>query len=558
MRAGSPAPADEAGPADWQARGSPAPADEAGWSGAALRQRSPPTPLPPLAALRRRIASTFGPPSFAADFEAEVEAFGERAIFWDLLVPYHIFRPPNAIHQQVMQAYREYVYQSWRWRLRLVMIGFTGWVTLWTIDHVMMGEYWSGILGNSLRLPSIDDAGDTRLVWVVECSLYPLATAALLLWSFCPFWTPNNTAVSWTVGIVCLMLSFQLPLLIETLLLDDEEFARFVPVRAGCVECDDEKATAFDTIAYATTVDTHIVVIAALPLPPIVTCGLCVLSTVLHNARYNVMWHALHSGHEGHPDPPFTVWKHTPPVLLAMWLVAFTRARLSRQSFALVTLQRHRRDRRVEQLLGEKERLEYERSFALADASRANAKAAVSSDGGSYDGAADAVGGRAAAAGGVPGSSESFKRRFKRPGPASSSGYGSETLSYGTEAELRELQSKADAGPPRRPPRRRRRRCARFGAARRPAEAAHDHEPAGAEPPPAPTTNTDSSNEAAASDAAPAAAPAPATAELAAVELAVLSSGPAIFDSSPPSKALRVAGTPAAADTPPQPRWDLP
>ena len=441
MNSGSPAPADEAGPADWQARGSPAPADEAGWSGAALRQRSPPTPLPPLAALRRRIASTFGPPSFAADFEAEVEAFGERAIFWDLLVPYHIFRPPNAIHQQVMQAYREYVYQSWRWRLRLVMIGFTGWVTLWTIDHVMMGEYWSGILGNSLRLPSIDDAGDTRLVWVVECSLYPLATAALLLWSFCPFWTPNNTAVSWTVGIVCLMLSFQLPLLIETLLLDDEEFARFVPVRAGCVECDDEKATAFDTIAYATTVDTHIVVIAALPLPPIVTCGLCVLSTVLHNARYNVMWHALHSGHEGHPDPPFTVWKHTPPVLLAMWLVAFTRARLSRQSFALVTLQRHRRDRRVEQLLGEKERLEYERSFALADAARANAKAAVSSDGGSYDGAADAVGGRAAAAGGVPGSSESFKRRFKRPGPASSSGYGSETLSYGTEAELRELQS---------------------------------------------------------------------------------------------------------------------
>ena len=173
-----------------------------------------------------------------------------------------------------MQAYREYVYQSWRWRLRLVMIGFTGWVTLWTIDHVMMGEYWSGILGNSLRLPSIDDAGDTRLVWVVECSLYPLATAALLLWSFCPFWTPNNTAVSWTVGIVCLMLSFQLPLLIETLLLDDEQFARFVPVRAGCVECDAEKATAFDTIAYATTVDTHIVVIAALPLPPIVTCGL--------------------------------------------------------------------------------------------------------------------------------------------------------------------------------------------------------------------------------------------------------------------------------------------
>ena len=58
--------------------------------------------------------------------------------------------------------------------------------------------------------------------------------------------------------------------------------------------------------------------------------------------------------------------------------------------------------------------------------------------------------------------------------------------------------------------------------------------------------------------AAPAAAPAPATAELAAVELSVLSSGPAIFDSSPPSKALRVAGTPAAADTPPQPRWDLP
>mgnify|MGYP002827854015 CR=1 FL=1 len=39
------------------------------------------------------------------------------------------------------------------------------------------------------------------------------------------------------------------------------------------VECDAEKATAFDTIAYATTVDTHIVVIAALPLPPIVTCG---------------------------------------------------------------------------------------------------------------------------------------------------------------------------------------------------------------------------------------------------------------------------------------------
>ena len=77
-------------------------------------------------------------------------------------------------------------------------------------------------------------------------------------------------------------------------------------------------------------------------------------------------------------------------------------------------------------------------------------------------------------------------------------------------------------------------------------------------PPPAPTTNTDSSNEAAASDAAPAAAPAPAAAELAAVELAVLSSGPAIFDSSPPSKALRVAGTPAAADTPPRPRWDLP
>ena len=560
MSAGSPAPADEAGPADWQARGSPAPADEAGWSGAALRQRSPPTPLPPLAALRRRIASTFGPPSFAADFEAEVEAFGERAIFWDLLVPYHIFRPPNAIHQQVMQAYREYVYQSWRWRLRLVMIGFTGWVTLWTIDHVMMGEYWSGILGNSLRLPSIDDAGDTRLVWVVECSLYPLATAALLLWSFCPFWTPNNTAVSWTVGIVCLMLSFQLPLLIETLLLDDEEFARFVPVRAGCVECDDEKATAFDTIAYATTVDTHIVVIAALPLPPIVTCGLCVLSTVLHNARYNVMWHALHSGHEGHPDPPFTVWKHTPPVLLAMWLVAFTRARLSRQSFALVTLQRHRRDRRVEQLLGEKERLEYERSFALADASRANAKAAVSSDGGSYDGAADAVGGRAAAAGGVPGSSESFKRRFKRPGPASSSGYGSETLSYGTEAELRELQSNGPTPGGRRDG--------------RPADAAAGvrasapravlrrlrmiTSPPAPSPPPAPTTNTDSSNEAAGSDAAPAAAPAPAAAELAAVELAVLSSGPAIFDSSPPSKALRVAGTPAAADTPPQPRWDLP
>ena len=74
-------------------------------------------------------------------------------------------------------------------------------------------------------------------------------------------------------------------------------------------------------------------------------------------------------------------------------------------------------------------------------------------------------------------------------------------------------------------------------------------------PPPAPTTNTDSSNEAAGSDAAPAAAPA---ADPAAVELTVLSSGPAVFDSSPPSKALRVAGTPAAADTPPQPRWDFP
>ena len=249
-------------------------------------------------------------------------------------------------------------------------------------------------------------------MWVVECSLYPLATAALLLWSFCPFWTPNNTAVSWTVGIVCLMLSFQLPLLIETLLLDDEEFARFVPVRAGCVECDDEKATAFDTIAYATTVDTHIVVIAALPLPPIVTCGLCVLSTVLHNARYNVMWHALHSGHEGHPDPPFTVWKHTPPVLLAVWLVAFTRARprasRSRWSRCNATAATA-----ASSSSSARRRPECERSFALADASRANAKAAVSSDGGSYDGAADAVGGRAAAAGGGGGVPEnsSFKRR---------------------------------------------------------------------------------------------------------------------------------------------------
>ena len=44
--------------------------------------------------------------------------------------------------------------------------------------------------------------------------------------------------------------------------------------------------------------------------------------------------------------------------------------------------------------------------------------------------------------------------------------------------------------------------------------------------------------------------PAPAAAELAAVELTVLSSGPAVFDSSPPSKALRVAGTPAAAGPP--------
>ena len=66
------------------------------------------------------------------------------------------------------------------------MIAFTGWVTLWTIDHVMMGEYWSGIMGNSLRLPSLDESGDPRVVWVVECSLYPLVTASLLLWSIRP------------------------------------------------------------------------------------------------------------------------------------------------------------------------------------------------------------------------------------------------------------------------------------------------------------------------------------------------------------------------------------